>query len=107
MLSYLLWWITGIIFLFAGKDPDVKYHAAQSTVFFGSTTVLNIVLGVLAGLPSLGVLHAISSIIWLFAVVVWIIALIRANNQDGARFQLPLVGAPVAEYAEKLAATVD
>src|SRR5438270_10216 len=30
ILAYLLWWVTGIIFLFVGKnDPDVKWNAAQ------------------------------------------------------------------------------
>src|SRR5918911_2717063 len=46
-LSYLLGWITGVIFLFVGKnDPDVKYHGAQSLVFFGGITVLNIILNI-------------------------------------------------------------
>src|SRR5215471_17569545 len=86
VLSYLLWWITGIIFLFVGKnDPDVKFHAAQSTIFFGS----------------------ISFLIWLFGVIVWIIALLRANNTGGARFMLPLVGGVVAPYAEQLANAVN
>src|SRR5215469_9558575 len=41
ILSYLLWWVTGIIFLFVGKDdPDVKFHAAQSTIFFGAVFII-------------------------------------------------------------------
>ncbi len=36
ILAYLLWWITGLIFLFVGKnDPDVKWNAAQSVVVLG------------------------------------------------------------------------
>src|SRR5438270_9202816 len=47
ILSYLLWWITGLIFLFVGKnDPDVKYHGAQSTVFFGGITVINLIISI-------------------------------------------------------------
>ena len=38
-LAYVLWWVTGLIMLFVGKgDPDIKYHAAQSVVFFGGIT---------------------------------------------------------------------
>ncbi|MGK8524970.1 DUF4870 domain-containing protein [Nocardia asteroides] len=30
ILSYALGWLTGIIFLFVGKnDPDVRFHASQ------------------------------------------------------------------------------
>jgi len=40
-LSYLLWWVTGIIFLFVGKnDPDIKFHAAQSIVFFAPISII-------------------------------------------------------------------
>src|SRR5436190_118157 len=36
ILAYLFWWVTGLIFLFVGKDdPDVKWNAANSLVFFG------------------------------------------------------------------------
>src|SRR5437588_1311749 len=41
LLAYVLWWLTGIVFLFVGKDDsDVKYHAAQSIVFFGSYSIV-------------------------------------------------------------------
>src|SRR5258705_250054 len=33
ILAYLFWWVTGLIFLFVGKDdPDVKWNAANSLV---------------------------------------------------------------------------
>src|ERR1700716_2595364 len=51
ILSYLLWWITGIIFLFVGKnDPDVKFHAAQSTIFFGAIFIVDFILNRLAAI---------------------------------------------------------
>jgi hypothetical protein len=40
-------------------------------------------------------------------VIVWIIALLRANSSGGARFQLPLVGGFIAPYAEQLANAVN
>src|SRR5215831_7908293 len=89
ILSYLLWWVTGIIFLFVGKnDPDVKFHAAQSTIFFGAVFIIDFGAGLLLG--------TIALIIWVFAVIVWIMALLRANSLGGARFPLPVVGGVIA-----------
>src|SRR5260370_7182574 len=55
ILAYLLWWVTGIIFLFVGKnDPDAKWNAAQSIVFLGGlwliASIWSIVFLPLAGL---------------------------------------------------------
>lgn len=107
LLAYLLWWVTGIIFLFVGKDdPDVKYHAAQSIVFFGAVSVVNFVLSILANFSYLGILRLISFLIWVFAVVIWIMCLVRANSAGGQRFQIPVVGGFVTPYAEQLANAV-
>jgi uncharacterized membrane protein len=104
-LSYLLWWITGIIMLFVGKnDPDVKYHAAQSIVFFGSITVLQVILSILGNF--LGILGVLSALVGLVGLVYWIIALVKAFSGNGERFELPLVGGVIAPYAEQLAASV-
>src|SRR2546430_17313452 len=110
ILSYLLGWITGIIFLFVGKnDPDVKYHAAQSLVFFGGLTVIIWVLRILGSFtPSI-----ISGIIWLvifalgiFSFVAWIMCLVRAASGNWQRFPIPLVGSFVTPYAEQIANAV-
>jgi uncharacterized membrane protein len=111
VLSYLLWWITGIIFLFVGKnDPDVKFHAAQSVIFFGSISIVGFILNRIASFTDLtlaAILGLISFLIWLFGVIIWVIALLRANSTGGARFTLPLVGGVVAPYAEQLANAVN
>jgi uncharacterized membrane protein len=110
LLSYLLWWITGIIFLFVGKnDPDVKFHAAQSVIFFGAISIVTFILNRIGGFTDLtlaGILGLISFVIWLFGVIVWVIALVRANSMGGQRFLLPLVGSFIAPYAEQLANAV-
>ena len=109
-LSYLFWWITGLIFLFVGKDdPDIKFHAAQSIVFFGGITVVRIILAVIGAFLPAGVgfvLGLISLLILLFALVVWVMAMYKAWTSGGARFELPIVGSFVAPYAEQLAAGV-
>jgi len=105
LLSYLLWWITGIIFLFVGKgDPDVKFHAAQSTITFGGIFVIALILDVIA--PYAGVLGLVSFAVWLFGVILWIMCLLRANSGGGARFEVPLIGGVITPYAEQLANAV-
>ena len=34
LLSYVLGWITGLVFLLIDKRPYVRFHAAQSVVVF-------------------------------------------------------------------------
>ncbi|CAM4486166.1 DUF4870 domain-containing protein [Nocardia ninae] len=109
ILSYAMGWLTGIIFLFVGKnDPDVKFHAAQSIVFFGAVSVVNIVLSIVGSL--LGVLGLIFSLaglaVAILAIVVWIMAMVQANNTGGVRAELPLVGKFTARYADQLASAI-
>ncbi|MFE6858516.1 DUF4870 domain-containing protein [Nocardia sp. NPDC057668] len=109
ILSYALGWLTGLIFLFVGKnDPDVKFHAAQSVVFFGAVSVLNIVLSILGSLlGALGIIFSLAGLaLSLLTLVVWILAMVQANKTGGARAELPLLGKFVAPYADQLANSV-
>src|SRR5579872_2554302 len=49
LLSYLLGWVTGIIFFLIDKRPFVRFHAAQSIVVFGGLHIINIVIGIVFG----------------------------------------------------------
>lgn len=40
VLTYLFWWITGLVFLITDKRRLVRFHAAQSVVVFGSLTAM-------------------------------------------------------------------
>ncbi|WP_040806287.1 DUF4870 domain-containing protein [Nocardia concava] len=109
ILSYALGWLTGIVFLFVGKnDPDVKFHASQSIVFFGAVSVVNVVLSIVGSLlGTLGIIFSLAGLaVAVLALVVWIMAMIQANNVGGVRAELPLVGKYVAPYADRLAASV-
>jgi uncharacterized membrane protein len=107
-LAYLLWWITGIIMLFVGKgDPDIKYHAAQSVVFFGAVSVLRVILGIVGGFTAGAAIYVISGLIQLAAIVIWIICMVKAWTGGGARFPIPIVGGVVTPYAEQLANSVN
>ncbi|MFI7195387.1 DUF4870 domain-containing protein [Nocardia nova] len=109
ILSYALGWLTGIIFLFVGRhDPDVKFHASQSIVFFGAVSVLNIVLSIVGSLlGALGILFSLAGlVVAVFTVVVWIMAMVQANNTGGVRAALPIVGRFTAPYADRLANSI-
>jgi uncharacterized membrane protein len=83
----------------------VRFHAAQSTIFFVSISIIGFILrevSVFTGGFGL-ILGFISFVIWLFGVIVWIMCLVRASGGGGARFQIPLVGGVVTPYAEQLA----
>ncbi|WP_107661300.1 DUF4870 domain-containing protein [Nocardia suismassiliense] len=109
ILSYALGWLTGIIFLFMGRnDPDVKSHAAQSIVFFGAVSVVNIVMSIAGSLlGALGIIFSLAGLaVAVFSVVVWVMAMVQANNTGGVRAELPLVGKFVAPYADRVANSV-
>lgn len=106
-LSYLVTWITGIIFLFVGKnDPDVKYHAAQSIVFFGGMTVLQIIINIVGSINGLDAVHWVGALIGLVQFVGWIYCLYKAWTGNGARFEIPVLGGVITPWAEQLAAKV-
>ncbi len=97
LLSYVLGWITGLIFFFWEKDNDfVRYHAMQSIVVFGAFTVVQIILGILGLIPFVGILFAvISYILAAGTFILWIVLMIKAYS--GERYRLPVA----AEYAER------
>jgi len=108
-LSYVLGWITGIIFFLIDKRPYVRFHAAQSIVTFGGLHIIRIVLGMFFGvgwmfgglshggydsLGSFGFGLAILSLVGLVTFILWIVCMIKAAT--GSRFMLPIAG-PIAE----------
>lgn len=85
LLSYLLGFVTGIIFLVIEKDNKfVRFHAMQSTVTFLPLFVGQIVIGYI---PIIGML---SILIGLLSLVLWIILMIKAYQ--GEMFKLPIAG---------------
>jgi uncharacterized membrane protein len=107
LLAYALMWLSGILLLFLGRqDPDVRYHAAQSTVFFGGVTVLNVLVNVVGSIihPLVWALGLLMFVVSLFTVGIWLLCLYRAITGDGTRYELPFVSSFVTPYAEQLAA---
>jgi uncharacterized membrane protein len=98
LLSYVLGWITGLIFfLVEEKDEFVRFHAMQSIIVFGAITVLSIVFGILFAVPFLGAI--LGSFLWIASVVLWIILMVKAYQ--GERFKLPIAGDLAEKYSAK------
>jgi uncharacterized membrane protein len=90
LLCYVGIWITGIVFLIIDKRPFVRFHAAQSLVFFGGLFLLRVVLGFMAGTfygVGLFVFGLIFVLIGLVGLVSWIVLMIFAYQ--GKRFEIP------------------
>ena len=98
LLSYVLGWITGLIFfLMEDKDEFVRFHAMQSMIVFGAITVVSIVLGILFMIPFLGPI--LGAFFWIATVVLWIILMVKAYQ--GERYKLPIAGNLAEKYSAK------
>lgn len=92
-LSYALWFITGVLFYLIEDDNEfVRFHAVQSTIFFGGLVVLAVVGGMLSPGLNLSLL-----IIGPVSVTLWPIMLFRAYT--GELYKLPVAGAIAEKYA--------
>jgi len=90
-LSYLVGFITGIIFYFLEKENKfVRFHAMQSIVTFGALWVLSIAVWVI---PFIGGLLA--SLIYILQIILWIVLMLKAYQ--GEYFKLPIA----SDIAEK------
>ncbi len=95
VLSYLGWWVTGLIFwAVERRDAAVRFHAAQAAITFGGLALLILALGVL-GLVMLSVaprgflfFTAAALGVWLGSVMLWLVALWQASR--GKRWRIPL-----------------
>ncbi len=91
LLAYTLGVISGLIFFLIEKENKfVKFHAMQAIVF---SVAMFIISTVLAFIPVIG--WALILLVQLAALVVWIIAMVKAYK--GEWFQLPVVGGIAAK----------
>ena len=102
-LSYVLGWITGIIFLLIDKRPYVRFHAAQSIVVFGAFHVLTVGLAIVLGLGGMGLGYggyqsagawgmfglaaAVMALFRLGIFILWIVLMVKSSQ--GLRYQVP------------------
>lgn len=103
MLCYLLMFVTcgfpvaGIVFIVIEKEHlDVRFHAWQSVFLGAATWILQVVLFVMSYAASriwdvFGYLcEGARLIMWMLVLVVWVICLIKAYQQE--RWRIPLLG---------------
>ncbi|MBI5614402.1 DUF4870 domain-containing protein [Candidatus Gottesmanbacteria bacterium] len=84
--SYLLGFITGIIFLLIEKQNKfVRFHAMQSVILFGGVFVVNMALGFI---PILGWLAGL--LLSFASFVFWIVCMWKAFQ--GEMYKVPYVG---------------
>ncbi len=80
-LSYVLGWLTGIVFLLIEKDSFVRFHAAQSIVVFGILTIVVLI-------PGIG--WVIAPLAWIVGFVLWLGLIFK--SYQGEEFKLPWAG---------------
>jgi len=103
-LSYVLGWLTGIIFFLIDKRPCVRFHAAQSMATFGGLNIIRVVLAMIFGfgfffgrgqrlwgygtMAGFGSGPVLLSLLGIITFVLWIVCMIKAAH--GTCFMVPI-----------------
>lgn len=109
LLTYLGWFITGIIFIFIEKENKfVRFHAFQSTFTFAAILSIQIVLAIVAAIfaliPAIGWLIALLILIVQFVIgfatfALWIFLMVKAYGNN--KVSLPFVGKMAEKQVNK------
>lgn len=92
-LTYLVGFITGVVFLLVERDNKfVRFHAMQSTLVFAGIVLIDIVLQMMV--PILGFLVVVF-VVLPGSVFLWLLLMFKAYQ--GEDFKLPLVGQMAAD----------
>jgi uncharacterized membrane protein len=91
-LSYVLTWLTGLIFFLVDKRPEVRFHAMQSIAYGVLWTLIAVVRPYMPG-P----IGALLGIILFAFFIGWIVLMIQGFQ--GKHFKLPVIG----DFAEQQA----
>ena len=104
LLCYLAWWVSGIVFLVVEhRHRGVRFHAAQSTVLFGGLSAVILVLS-LASVAALFISPAAFQAVWMFAYLVWFVAVllwvyVMVKTFRGESWRVPVAGDLAARLA--------
>jgi uncharacterized membrane protein len=92
LLTYLLGWVTALLFLGIEKGNGyVRFHAMQSAIFFGGVTLAAVFLWLLLRVPYVNILFMVLlSLLGLFTFAAWAVLMVKAYQGD--HFMLPWVG---------------
>ncbi len=93
-LSYVLLFISGIVFLILEKDAYVRFHAMQSIVVFGAIFVLQWILAITIFLVPL------SGLLTIVAFALWLILIYKAWK--GEEWEVPYLGKFARKFVKKI-----
>jgi uncharacterized membrane protein len=107
LLCYAAWWVSGLIFLIIEQQSrTVRFHAAQSLVLFGTFFVVLLLLGLLSGAmlfisgrTAFQAVQLLGYVVWLAAVLIWVVLMYRTYN--GETWRVPLAGDLAAKIAAR------
>jgi uncharacterized membrane protein len=91
-LAYVLWWVTGIVFLLLEKDDKfIRFHAMQSIITFGGLSIIMMIpfVNILLFMP-----------VMIVGIVLWLVLIIKAYK--GEEFKLPVIGDFAKKQVEKI-----
>jgi len=93
-LTYLLGFVTGIIFMYLepyDKDEYIRFHARQSIAFSVAWFAVNVILGVATAVlrPLGSLIYALQSLINLGFFLVWLFLMYKAYS--GEQYKLPVL----------------
>jgi uncharacterized membrane protein len=91
-LSYVLTWLTGLIFFLVDKRPEVRFHAMQAIAYGVLWTLVAVVRPYMPGIIS-----ALLGLVLLAFLIGWFVLMIQGFM--GRHFKLPVIG----DFAEQQA----
>lgn len=104
LLSYLLGWIGGLVMYFTQKNPEVRFHAAQSILLSIALIAVYVVLGIVSsilafGFGSFALFSLLSGLLGLAVLALWVLMCIKGYNLE--HFKLPVIGDMAESWAVK------
>src|SRR5579872_7014075 len=105
VLAYAFGWVSGLILFFLEKNRNVRWHAAQSMVTFGTLSILmfavSLLKGFLAWIPLIGWLTSaglglLLTALWWVTIILWVWLMVMAFVKED--YQLPIVSGWVRNW---------
>jgi len=89
LLCYLVFWVTGLLFLLLEKESKfVRFHAMQSLVTFLSLMIVVWILSFIA--IFVWVLSPLAWLVNILIIILWIVGMIKAYQ--GEMYKFPVFG---------------
>ena len=98
-LSYLGWWLTGLIFVISERrNRFVRFHAMQSILTFAILSLVWLILQLIFSIPIIGLVGCVLRPVLIFATLALWLGLM-AIALLGRKIKIPVIG----DLAERLA----